>query len=128
MKKRVLVIDDEPNMRHMLTAVLKKAGYAVTGAANGAEGLSRLENKDFDLILCDVRMPGMDGLAFLKQTADRGIQTTTIVMSAYGTIDTAVEAMKLGAADYISKPFKTDEIILKFRYGSQTKIRKVIIN
>jgi two-component system response regulator AtoC len=113
MSKTVLVIDDEPNMRHMLTAVLKKAGYAVTGAADGLDALSILETRGFDLILCDVRMPRMDGLSFLKQITARGLNTTTIVMSAYGTIDTAVEAMKLGAVDYISKPFKPDEILVK---------------
>jgi len=113
MSKNVLVIDDEPNMRHMLTALLEKAGYAVTAAADGVDGLSILESKAFDLILCDVRMPRMDGLSFLKQIAEQGLNTTTIVMSAYGTIDTAVEAMKLGAVDYISKPFKVDEILLK---------------
>jgi two-component system response regulator AtoC len=113
MPRNVLVIDDEPNMRHMLTVVLEKAGYAVAGAADGLDALSLLENTVFDLILCDMRMPRMDGLAFLRHVTERGINTTTIVMSAYGTIDTAVEAMKLGAADYISKPFKPDEIILK---------------
>ncbi len=113
MSKNVLVIDDESNMRHMLTTVLEKNGYVVTGAADGTEALSILESRQYDVILCDVRMPQMDGLAFLKKTADRKIDTTTIVMSAYGTIDTAVEAMKLGAADYISKPFKPDEILLK---------------
>jgi two-component system response regulator AtoC len=113
MSKNVLVIDDEPNMRHMLTALLEKAGYAVTVAADGVDGLSILESKAFDLILCDVRMPRMDGLSFLKQITEQGLNSTTIVMSAYGTIDTAVEAMKLGAVDYISKPFKADEILLK---------------
>ena len=113
MSKNVLVIDDEPNMRHMLTALLEKAGYAVTVAADGVDGLSILERKAFDLILCDVRMPRMDGLSFLKQMTKQGLNSTTIVMSAYGTIDTAVEAMKLGAVDYISKPFKADEILLK---------------
>jgi len=113
MSKNVLVIDDEPNMRHMLTALLAKAGYAVTVAADGVNALSILESKAFDLILCDVRMPRMDGLSFLKQITKQGLNTTTIVMSAYGTIDTAVEAMKLGAVDYISKPFKADEILLK---------------
>ena len=73
MKKHILVIDDEPNMRHMITKVLEKAGYTVTDAADGADGLSLLESKDFDFILCDVRMPRMDGLAFLEQAAQRGI-------------------------------------------------------
>ena len=113
MSKNVLVIDDEANMRHMVATVLQKDGYLVTETADGTEALSILEERKYDVILCDVRMPQMDGLSFLQAIADRNIDATTIVMSAYGTIDTAVKAMKLGAADYISKPFKPDEIILK---------------
>ena len=113
MSKNILVIDDEPNLRHMLTVVLEKAGYTVSSAADGMEALSLTQTNPFDLILCDLRMPGMDGLAFLKEASTRGLDAAVIMMSAYGTIDTAVEAMKLGAADYISKPFKPDEILLK---------------
>jgi two-component system response regulator AtoC len=113
MSKNILVIDDEPNLRHMLTVVLEKAGYTVTCAADATEALSITETMPFDVILCDLRMPKMDGLAFLKHVATRGLEAGIIMMSAYGTIDTAVEAMKLGAADYISKPFKPDEILLK---------------
>jgi two-component system response regulator AtoC len=113
MSGNILVIDDEPNLRHMLTAVLEKVGYTASSAADGVEALSLTETKPFDVILCDLRMPRMDGLAFLKHAATKGLDTAIIMMSAYGTIDTAVEAMKLGAADYISKPFKPDEILLK---------------
>ena len=113
MSKHILVIDDEPNLRHMLTVVLEKAGYTVSSAADGTEALSLTETNSFDLILCDLRMPGMDGLAFLREVSTQGLDSAIIMMSAYGTIDTAVDAMKLGAADYISKPFKPDEILLK---------------
>jgi two-component system response regulator AtoC len=113
MSKNILVIDDEPNLRHMLTVVLEKAGYTVSSAADGEQALSLTEAKPFDLILCDLRMPGMDGLTFLKHAAAQSLDAAIIMMSAYGSIDTAVEAMKLGAADYISKPFKPDEILLK---------------
>ncbi|MBW2107302.1 MAG: sigma-54-dependent Fis family transcriptional regulator [Deltaproteobacteria bacterium] len=120
MSKNVLIIDDESSMRHMLSTVLEKAGYAVTDVPDAEQALSLLEDRQFDIILCDMRMPHMDGLAFLEEIADRGINTTTIAMSAYGTIDTAVEAMKLGAADYISKPFRPDEIMLKLAQQEET--------
>ena len=113
MSKNILVIDDEPNLRHVLTVVLEKAGYSVSSAADGKEAISITETKPFNVILCDLRMPRMDGLTFLKHATARALDAAIIVMSAYGTIDTAVEAMKLGAADYISKPFKPDEILLK---------------
>jgi two-component system response regulator AtoC len=113
MAKNILVIDDEPNLRHMLSVVLEKAGYAVSSAEDGLEALSLAENTSFDIVLCDLRMPKMDGLAFLQEAAARGLEAAIIMMSAYGSISTAVEAMKLGAADYISKPFKPDEILLK---------------
>jgi two-component system response regulator AtoC len=113
MSKNILVIDDEPNLRHMLSVVLEKAGYTVSSAGDGVEALSLVETKPFDLVLCDLRMPKMDGLAFLKEAASRNLDASIIMMSAYGSISTAVEAMKLGAADYISKPFKPDEILLK---------------
>ena len=113
MPKNILVIDDEENLRHMLRVVLEKAGYKVSSAADGREALSLTDQTPFDLILCDLRMPQMDGLTFLKEVSAREIESPVIMMSAYGTIDTAVEAMKSGAADYISKPFKPDEILLK---------------
>lgn len=113
--KNVLVVDDEPNMRHVLSVILKKAGYTVTTAADGKQGLSLFENGDFDVALCDIRMPEMDGIDFLKSIIERRPEAVILMMSAYGTVDTAVEAMKLGAADYISKPFKPDEILVKLR-------------
>ena len=111
-KKRILVIDDEENMRHMLTVLLKKEGYQVVGAPDGKAGLEFAVEGPFDIILCDIRMPIMDGMAFLEKFQETQLESTVIVMSAYGTLDTAIEAMKRGAYDYVSKPFKPDEILL----------------
>jgi two-component system response regulator AtoC len=123
--KRILIIEDEENFRHMLSVILKKEKYEVDMASNGEEGLQKIGAEDFDQILCDIRMPGMDGLDFLKEVQKREIDASVIMMSAYGSIDTAIEAMKLGAYDYISKPFKPDEIILTLRKAEEReRLRK----
>ena len=118
-RRPILVIDDEAALRHMLRLVLERDGYAVSEAASGREGFDRLQSTGFDLVLCDIRMPEMDGLAFLKEKVARQLDGTVIMMSAYGTIDTAVECMKLGAYDYISKPFRPDEILLTVRKAEE---------
>jgi two-component system response regulator AtoC len=118
-QKRLLIIDDEENMRHMLSKVLGKTGYTVETASNGYEGLEMIKNADFEFILCDIKMPNMSGMDFLKSARDKIRTTTVIMMSAYGTIDTAIEAMKLGAYDYISKPFKTDEVYLTLKKAEE---------
>jgi two-component system response regulator AtoC len=123
-KKRLLVIDDEENMRHMLAAVLSKAGYLADTAADGLEGLQMTEETAYDFILCDIKMPKMDGMEFLKAARDMIATTTVIMMSAYGTIDTAIEAMKLGAYDYISKPFKPDEVYLTLKKAEERESLK----
>lgn len=117
--KRLLIIDDEENMRHMLTVLLRRIGYVADTAVDGREGLEMLDRQDYDFILCDVKMPRMDGMAFLRAAEDRLEGTTVIMMSAYGNIDTAIEAMKLGAYDYIAKPFKTDEVHLTLRKAEE---------
>ncbi len=117
--KRALVVDDEEAMRHMLSLILKREGYEVLTAANGKEALSQVESHLFDFILMDVVMPEMDGLELLEAIKDRKVETTVIMMSAYGSLDTAVEAMKRGAYDYISKPFKPDEILLALRKADE---------
>ena len=105
-KKRLLIIDDEENMRHMLSAMLKKAGYIIDTAADGHEGLMMVDKTLYEFILCDIKMPNMNGIDFLKAARNRTGSTTVIMMSAYGTIDTAIEAMKEGAYDYISSRLK----------------------
>ena len=122
--RRLLVIDDEQNMRHMLSVMLKKSGYLVETAADGVEGLAALDKQHFDFILCDIKMPNMGGMEFLTAAGEKLQDTTVIVMSAYGSIDTAVEAMKRGAYDYISKPFKSDEVHLTLKKAEERESLK----
>ena len=117
--RRLLVIDDESNMRHMLAAMLKNSGYSVDTASEGLEGMKMLERSSYDFILCDIKMPKMDGMTFLKTARDLVEHSTVIMMSAYGTVETAIEAMKLGAYDYISKPFKSDEVTLTLKKAEE---------
>jgi len=118
-KKRILVVDDEENLRHMLSVVLKKQGYQVESAANGEEALAKLGGGRYDFILSDIMMPRMDGRGLLGEISLRGIGSTVIMMSAYGDLDTALECMKLGAYDYISKPFRNDEIVLVLKKAEE---------
>ena len=117
--RRVLIIDDEENMLHMLKTILSKEGYEIELARDGREGLIKVVSSKFDMVLCDLRMPEMDGMAFLDGLNEKQIDQTIIMMSAYGTVDSALEAMKRGAYDYISKPFKPDEIILTLKKAEE---------
>ncbi len=118
-EQKILVIDDEAPMRHMLRMVLERDGYTVAEATSGRQGLDRLRSGHHALVLCDIRMPEMDGLAFLKEKQAQQLGGTVIMMSAYGSVDTAVECMKQGAYDYISKPFRPDEILLAVRKAEE---------
>lgn len=120
----LLVIDDEKNMCHMLSTVLKKAGYKVDTALDGKQGLDLAGRTQYDFILCDIKMPAMSGMEFLEEAGEHLKASTVIMMSAYGSIDTAVEAMKLGAYDYISKPFKTDEVLLTLKKAEERESLK----
>lgn len=117
--KKLLIIDDEENMRHVLTVLAGSAGYQVATAADGREGLALLAREPFDFVLCDVKMPRMDGMAFLQAAEPYRAETTVIMMSAYGTIDLALEAMKAGAYDFISKPFKADEVLMALKKAEE---------
>jgi two-component system response regulator AtoC len=115
----ILIIDDEENMRHMLSKMLGKAGYQVQTAGDGQEGVDKLNTCKINYVLCDIKMPKMDGIAFLEASRDMAEDVTIIMMSAYGTIDMAVKAMRLGAYDFISKPFKSDEVLLAIRKAEE---------
>ena len=118
-RKKILVVDDEESMRHMLSLILKREGYEVQAIGKGSEALHLVDSQMFDFILSDVVMPEMDGLALLQALKEKKIEATVIMMSAYGNLETAVEAMKRGAYDYISKPFKPDEILLTLRKAEE---------
>lgn len=104
-QKRILAVDDEPNMRRLLEISLRQAGYQALSAANGKEALEMLKLEQVDLVVSDLHMPGMNGLELLKQMRTDGELMPFIMVTAQGEISTAVEAMKLGAADYILRPF-----------------------
>lgn len=115
----VLVVDDEEPMRHMLDLLLGRHGYAVRGVPSAEAGLETLSEQAVDFVLCDVRMPGMGGLAFVDRCRERFPELTVIVMSAFGNVELAIEALQRGAYDYVSKPFKTDEVVLALRKAGE---------
>ncbi len=117
--RNLLIVDDEASMRHMLRLVLEQHKFRVTEAENGAQAIGLLYKEKFDAILSDIRMPDMDGLTFLNQPEVTAHDCTIIMMSAYGSIDTALECIKRGAYDYISKPFKPDEVVLTLRKAEE---------
>jgi two-component system, NtrC family, response regulator AtoC len=119
---RILVVDDEENIRVVLSALLTKHGYEVALAQSGTEALEKLDDFGPDVILTDVRMPKMGGLELLAALRERGHHATVIVMSAYGSVDLALEAIKQGAYDYVGKPFKPDEIILALRKAEEREL------
>lgn len=108
----LLVVDDEASMREVLEILFSAEGYIVDVAADGAEALEKLRHRAYDLILTDMRMPEVDGLELLERIRNLHTETLVIMMTAYSTTAQAVEAMKLGAYDYIVKPFNTDDIRL----------------
>ncbi|HEU4325281.1 MAG TPA: response regulator [Roseiflexaceae bacterium] len=111
--RSVLLIDDEPNMRWVLGKALEQAGYTVHTASAGDEGLSLLAREPIDLILLDLKLRGEDGLTVLRRIRERAPEVVVLMFTAYGTVPTAVEAMQLGAADFLRKPFDVEEILFK---------------
>jgi two-component system response regulator AtoC len=104
--ERILIVDDDEALRESLELVLVAEGYEVAAAADAEVALQQIEASPVDLVLCDLRMPGMDGMELLPQIGLRLPGATVIMMSAYGTADLAIEAMKRGAYDYLAKPFQ----------------------
>jgi CheY-like chemotaxis protein len=109
-EKPILIVDDEKNIRLTLAQALETLGVETDSAEDGNEALAKLKEKDFGLILLDFRMPEVDGMEVLRQVRESKRDIRTIIITAYGTIELAVEAMKLGAVDFIPKPFVPEEI------------------
>ena len=108
--KPILIVDDEKNIRMTLSQSLESLEIETDTASNGEEALAKLKEKDFGLILLDIRMPGMDGMEVLRQVREIRPDIRVIMITAYGTIESGVEAIKLGAVDFLQKPFDPDEI------------------
>jgi len=112
MSARILVADDEDSLRWVLEKGLRQAGYDVVSVKDGAAAVRAVEDEAFDLVFVDVRMPGMDGLAALAKMRERRPEACVVVMTAHGTMETAIQAMQRGAYDYLTKPFDLDEVLL----------------
>ncbi len=113
---RILLIEDEKISRITLTDTLRKDGWEVESAATGQEGLELFLHRPFDVVITDLRLPKMNGLDILKQVKEKAPDTTVIVMTAYGTVETAVQALKMGAFDYLTKPFSPDKLQSMLRH------------
>lgn len=129
LRSKILVVDDEMKMRRVLQMMLQKEGYEVVTAKNGEEALQKVEEENFDLVVTDMKMPGLSGIDLLKKLKEKDewipvIEMPVIMITAYGTVETAVKAMKQGAYDYLLKPFEKDEI--KIVISNALKMKSLI--
>lgn len=134
---KILLVDDEVIFTKNMQRLLDSRGYRTTAVNGGEEAIRRLENDDFDVVVLDLKMPGMDGLTTLKEIKKLGLFTQTLILTGHGSIDSALEAIKLGAYDYLTKPCEIDELIVKIegawdkkddlnKADIQEKVQKVI--
>ncbi|MBI5196212.1 MAG: sigma-54-dependent Fis family transcriptional regulator [Nitrospirae bacterium] len=121
MNLNILIAEDEEITLKHLKYALEKEGYAVTGVKNGIEAFNKLEKEEFDILIADIKMPGMDGITLLGKVKDNYPATDVIIITGFGSIESAVEAMKKGAFDYITKPFNLDELSLKIKKIQEKK-------
>jgi len=132
---QILVIDDEPAIRQILAASLTRAGHTVETAGSGREGLMRLSKGDVEVALCDINMPDLTGIEVVREATKAGYDTTFIMMTAFSSVDTAVEAMKAGATDYMIKPLRSEELLqrlaqiadLRGLRGENEALRKLVV-
>src|SRR4029079_11088947 len=118
---RILIIDDDTAVRESIERMLRSAGYTVRAAASGEEGLSLAKGGAFDVILSDMRMPGLSGLEVLRQLREQHVDSVFMIMTGFGTMDTAIEAMQLGAVDFVQKPFFRDELLMRVRAAADRR-------
>lgn len=113
---KILLVDDEPELRGVLEDALSEAGYSVTAAADGGEALGHLADHIYDVVICDVRLPKVEGLALLRHVRSESPATKVIMMTAYGQVNDAVAALKEGAYDYLTKPFDMEELLIQLTH------------
>jgi two-component system, NtrC family, response regulator HydG len=118
---RILLIDDDPGVRDSTGRMLRAAGYTVQAVATGEEGFDLARTDGFDVILSDMRMPGLSGIEVLRKLRDVRVDAAFIIMTGFGTVETAVEAMKLGAVDFVQKPFFRDELLMRVRSAAERR-------
>ena len=118
---KILIVDDEQSIRYVLREILEDEKYQVEDAANGQEALEKLQSESFDVVLSDIKMPKMDGMTLLEKVLEEGIETQFIMISAHGTIDTALEATRKGAFDFIEKPPDLNRVLLAIRNALDKK-------
>jgi DNA-binding NtrC family response regulator len=134
---KILLVDDEKVFTDNMGRLLRARGYVVEGVNSGEDGIARLASADFDVVALDLKMPGLDGIGALRRIKDLGLFTQILILTGHGSIDTALEAVRLGAYDYLTKPCEIDELVDKIegawekkdeaaREDLDDKIKKVI--
>lgn len=118
---RILLVDDEVVFTENMSRLLETRGYHVTAVNNGESAIQALEDQDFDVVVLDLKMPGMDGLTTLKEIKKLGLFTETLILTGHGSIDSALEAVKLGAYDYLTKPCEIDDLVEKIEKAFEKK-------
>jgi DNA-binding NtrC family response regulator len=118
---KILLVDDEVVFTQNMSKLLTNRGYGVTAVNNGDAAIQALEEKDFDVVVLDLKMPGKDGITTLREIKKLGLLTETLILTGHGSIDTALEAIKIGAYDYLTKPCEIDELIGKIESAWEKK-------
>ena len=124
-KARVLIVEDDARARESLHALLAEEGYDVATAADGTEATRSLAESAFDAVLLDIRMPGRDGLTILNDLREQVAAPAVLVMTAFGSSDVAIEAMKLGAYDYLTKPIRFEELLIQLKRSIANRLQAI---